>query len=272
MLFLPRPSIAFRSPLLAAIMIVALLAATGAGASYTAGDICTDETAIEATTSFGAPLAGIWARDGGTPAYVTTALGIYQRDSATLQAIDSYPYTATGPPVPALLWDGDLGIVTNQDSGRISRYDPIGDAEVWARTLQNVDPDDTLSERPVVQLRQEASDAFRATHATDLIVTATYHDSDSTDNRVYALNADTGQTVWIFNENGNLDMDISLGIALDPATERDAVYVATNRTSGSQDSLWAIDVRTGALLWSANVGILFTCFPSAEFGPNRGMI
>jgi outer membrane protein assembly factor BamB len=240
----------------AAIMIVALLAATGAGASYTAGDICTDDTAIQATTSFGAPLAGIWARDGGTPAYVTTALGIYQRDSATLQAIDSYSYTATGPPVPALLWDGDLGIVTNQDSGRISRYDPIGDAEVWARTLQNGNPNDALSRRPVVQLRSEASDAFRAAHATDLIVAATRQSGDLTDNRVYALNAETGQTVWIFNENGAVDMDNAFGMALDPPI--DTVYVTTARTSASQDSVWAIDVTTGAGLWSANCGQIWT--------------
>jgi outer membrane protein assembly factor BamB len=73
---------------------------------------------------------------------------------------------------------------------------------------------------------------------------------------VYGLNAGTGATEWTFNPASAYDMDIVYGMALDAPIDR--VYVTTDRSSSSQDSVWVIDVRTGGLVWSQNYGAIET--------------
>ena len=80
----------------------------------------------------------------------------------------------------------------------------------------------------------------------------------NTSNRVYALNAETGEVVWVFNEDGAQSMDASYEAPfLDYATDR--LVIGTDRTfSTEQDSIWSIDLLTGGKAWSASVGQVFS--------------
>jgi outer membrane protein assembly factor BamB len=120
---------------------------------------------------------------------------------------------------------------------------------------------DLISATPNVHLLRFASEAFKATYPFDLVYVPTRYSTgcagSTTDNRVYALRADTGAIVWIFNETGAVDMDFISGSAfLDP--EEDRLYVGSERSDPTQPSLWAIDVLTGTAAWSTSVGGLQT--------------
>ncbi|MEM8609266.1 MAG: PQQ-binding-like beta-propeller repeat protein [Myxococcota bacterium] len=104
-----------------------------------------------------------------------------------------------------------------------------------------------------------ATEAFNALYGGPLVYVGTAYASSTgcvvgqtTDNRVYALDPSDGSTVWTFNGSGSIDLDVVAGLALNVAADR--LYVTSERTSASQDSLWAINVLTGALVWSANAG------------------
>lgn len=125
---------------------------------------------------------------------------------------------------------------------------------IWTNDLKRTGcASDKLDAAPVTHVRNTATAAFQAAYTTSLVYVGTrFGCSTRQANRVYALNADTGAIEWTFNGTGTFDMDyISSAPVLDAAT--DTLYVTTERTySASQDSVWAIDVLTGTLNWSAN--------------------
>jgi len=224
--------------------------------SYTAGDTCLDDTAIQALTSMGTGINGVDARVAANDVYVTTGAGVFSLDSATLAQAAGLGMLATGPPIASILHDGSLAVLVTQQAGRISRYAADVGVEDWYRYLQKSSSSDTLSVRPVVHLLSLASPAFQSAYDDDLVVVGSRHSSDTTGNRVYGLNARNGVTEWTFNDAATVQMDVVHGLTLDAPIDR--VYVTTERSSASQDSVWAIDVRTGGLVWSQNYGEMRT--------------
>lgn len=167
-------------------------------------------------------------------------------------------------PNPTRLNDDSYGAFVVQQDGVVTRIDPTGTSPslVWQTDLRRTGcPEDSVSAAPVVQLRRYASASFRARHATDLVYVATRYDSDCANgnisNRVYALNAETGQPVWTFNEGGEYSVDAAFEApGLDYAGDR--ILLGTDRTaSATQDSLWSIDVLNGTRKWSSSVGQVY---------------
>jgi outer membrane protein assembly factor BamB len=146
--------------------------------------------------------------------------------------------------------------------------------EEWAVSLRRGGcPSDRLGSSPAVHLRRRATDAFRAAYPTDLVYVGTWYETcagSTTGNRVSAFNAVTGVETWSFNQIGFVQMDGVAGIVLDGARQTevqsdrrtftrwqqgDTLFVTTERrASVTQHSVWAIDVSTEGLRWSANHG------------------
>lgn len=113
---------------------------------------------------------------------------------------------------------------------------------------------------PVVHVRRYATPAFQAAYSGDVVYMATANVCDTTpdtkENRIFALDAASGDILWTFNESNSVDMDwVSESPVLD--IQNDMLIVASDRrASPTQDSLWGIDVLTGTAAWSASVGRL----------------
>ena len=111
-----------------------------------------------------------------------------------------------------------------------------------------------------MQRLEDSSDAFRSSFGEDLVYVGTSHQvstGNNTTNRIYALAASGGLIEWTFNQSATQEVDIVQGLALD--TANDLLYFTTDRTaSTSQDSVWALNVIDGTLVWSANAGRIFT--------------
>ncbi len=161
------------------------------------------------------------------------------------------------------LWVDDGGarfMAIPTDNGIIYRASPDTQTQDWARSLRRVScSSDKLGggDTVAVALRRHASPTFQSVYASDVVLVATRYGcaSGREDNRVFALNADTGMILFQFNGSGAFQVDAAVGLALDQAT--DTLYLATDRTlSTNQDSLWAINIMTGARRWSANAGQL----------------
>jgi hypothetical protein len=133
-------------------------------------------------------------------------------------------------------------------------------------------PGDSIDSTPAVVLYSFADTtpgsrgrAFRddidatAGHAGDDVVIVITNDGcgDRTRNRIIALWAKDLTTKWIFNADGEVKMDRSMaGCTIDYAAMR--VYCGTDLVdeAAGQSSLFALDVITGALLWSENAGAI----------------
>jgi outer membrane protein assembly factor BamB len=78
------------------------------------------------------------------------------------------------------------------------------------------------------------------------------------DNKIYAISADTGAIIWIFNEENGQPYDI--GRLATPVLDygTDLLFVGSEIFNPDQDSLWAIDVLTHSPVWSANAGAIST--------------
>jgi outer membrane protein assembly factor BamB len=125
---------------------------------------------------------------------------------------------------------------------------------------------DRLTAPPMVQLRRFSSAAFQVRVTTDLVYVATRFSSlcsghADEDNQIIAYNGATGGIEWTFNAKvmgvAPYDMDIIYS-GMTQAPGSDILFVGTDRKSPTQDSLWAIDVLTGTLVWSTNVGPVWT--------------
>jgi outer membrane protein assembly factor BamB len=167
-----------------------------------------------------------------------------------------------GTPNAVTLGDGlsnDAVFVASDGLAHLTRFDPEHAVAVWRVELTREScGDDSLAGTPAVYLRRLGTDAFRAQHDHDIVYVATKLGCGTeTANRVYAINAHDGGIVWVFNSTEFVDMDAALA---DPFldVENDVLYVATDRTTTTQDSLFAINAITGALIWSANHDRIWT--------------
>jgi hypothetical protein len=180
---------------------------------------------------------------------------VHHPESLEIEGVSSAGDSITGASPVEVLDDGAEYLFVTRDSGILEKLS-VGASSVWTVDLTHGESGDTLAAIPVAHLHRHASAAYQAEYANDLVYAGTTHggsDKD-TDNRIYAIDADTGAIAWIFNNGASVEMDAVQGLALDESN--DVLFVATSRTHPEQDSLLAIDVLTATVLWSQNVGEL----------------
>jgi len=181
------------------------------------------------------------------------------------------PSSFTGPSAvtelsPVVLAnDGLIVVFLVTEEGEVERWDIEGTPNlIWSESIKrNVAcTSDSIIAAPLVQLRRFSSAAFQAEYSTDLVYVGTRYggacgigDPDE-DNQIVAYNAQNGNPVWTFNNSATVDMDFVGALAQEDGS--DILFVASDRTDPTFDSLWAIDVLTGTLLWSENVGPVWT--------------
>ena len=178
-----------------------------------------------------------------------------------------------GASPPVALDDGSGAEFVARNDGVVTRLNLPSLANAWSvNARRGFCGSDSLGSAPAVHLRRGATDAFKSAYSTDIVYVGTRYDvcaGSTTQNRVYALTPHSGSTQWAFNETGSVAMDIVAGVILDGrrgtqvlggiAVTRwlhgDTLFVTSERrASVSQHSVWAIDVTTSQLRWSANFG------------------
>ncbi len=203
------------------------------------------------------------------------------RNGDTLESLGgpALPANIVGTSPPVLLDDDMAAEFVSRTDAAVNRINLSGSfVPMWGTSLRRAGcGSDTLSAPPVVHLRRRATAAFKAAYTTDLVYVGTFYQSvggaacagDTTQNKVVALNAATGDIMWQFNGDGLTSTDVVVGLALDRTTDvqldpqvdivtirqEDTLFVTTERrASVSQNSIWAIDVVTGTLRWGRNAG------------------
>jgi outer membrane protein assembly factor BamB len=202
-----------------------------------------------------------------------STLFTYANDDLENGVVDLYDNQGAGnivdTPTLVLLTGGvDYAVFISRDDGTVERVD-ISSNGTLSSAWGGIDLSHpecinaSLSAAPTVHQRDYASDAFRAKFSRDVVYVPTHYDSacanGNSENRVYALNAEDGSSVWTeaFNGSAYVEMDAASRAGyLD--IENDLLYVGTGSGGGSQDSLWAIDVLTGTRAWSTNIGAIRT--------------
>jgi hypothetical protein len=179
----------------------------------------------------GAPTV-VQLESGAIAAFVATSRGSVYR-------VDIEPAT------------GALGVAWVRDLRRMLNGVPIcqaGDGDGFAAA-------------PVVQLRADASQAFRDRFAHDVLYVGTADGcGDTTRNRVLALDAASGGDLWVFNIDGTIKVDrVATSPVLDAGA--DVLYVPTDLApnASGQSSLFALDVLAAdgaGLQWDTNAGAL----------------
>lgn len=193
----------------------------------------------------------------------------------TLQPIDAAVLLGNVPDVSPMvrLDDGSEAEFVGREDGVLTRVELPGLATPWHQSLRRGScPADMLRAAPVVHLRRRSTDAFKASFATDVVHVGTRYTGcagSTTMNRIYAVRATDGATLFTFNEGAHVSMDTVSGLALDETPVVDLVggrvvrrplqgvtlFFTTERTASvSQHSVWALDVLTEQLRWSRNHG------------------
>lgn len=160
----------------------------------------------------------------------------------------------------------DVAYATSGD-GRVYAFNSATGAQLWQSAVLG----NAIVGSPSVQLAMFSLPSYP--HAFDLVIVGTRNTADTTTNKIYGLNGNTGAIVWIFAP-GNLDIISSTPI-LDYATN--SVWVTSRAgAAGTQPSFWKLDTATtnaaGSLLNSVVLGSLAAgnrhLDASPEFGIN----
>lgn len=155
---------------------------------------------------------------------------------------------------------GVNGIFTGDQSGRVYAFDSDTGAPIPGWTNNGVTPltgASSIQTTPVFQARAFSSAAAQAVMPSDLVFIAT-RNSSATNNRIYALRADTGAVVWVGPTNSagvQQNMDIVAGV---PWVEYDAtginrLWVGSRSNNNTQPSLWVLDSLTGRIIKTFNI-------------------
>jgi outer membrane protein assembly factor BamB len=148
--------------------------------------------------------------------------------------------------------------------GHVYAIDAGTGAVIWSADLRRpLCASDSLTAPPAVVLRSVC--AYHSGCAmppgaagTDLVVIGTRmgcgpHGVEAAANRVVALRADNGVPVWMFNATLTDHVDyVAEGASLD--YERNRIYVGTGRRVPTDNSVFALNLTTGAKAWARNVG------------------
>jgi len=181
---------------------------------------------------------------------------------------------AASPPIA--MDDASGAEFVARGDGVLTRVNLPGFVQNWSVSLRRGSCGaDGLGSSPALHLRRFATDGFKSAYPHDLVYVGTRYSeacgaSNTTQNRVYAVDATTGAAIWAFNETFSVSMDVVAGVVVDGARETqvlrdgttsthwmhgDTLFVTSERrASVSQHSVWAIDVLTSQLRWSANYG------------------
>jgi outer membrane protein assembly factor BamB len=136
-----------------------------------------------------------------------------------------------------------IAYVTSQDGFAYAVNTSTG-AQVWKSALLGT----TLQGGANVWLQAIKSLTFAGGVTSDVVIVGTSNTGNATSNKVYALNGNTGATVWTFSP-GNMDI-ISSTSQVD--FTNNTVWVTSRSNSGSQPSVWKLNAQTGALITSWN--------------------
>ena len=196
--------------------------------------------------------------------FLPTGSGLFAHDAASAADLGS---TITSgliarPPLVVELGTGPAAatyVFVASSDGRLYRQQMVGGAMVpsGARDLRRPGCSaDRLAGTPAIQLKRFSNDGYSLSGDTLFVITQ-HGCGDHSENQVVAIDAGASMgspPLWTFNEFGEYQMDGSAGgCTVDYAINR--IYCATDAgSSGSQSSVWAIDVNTGQLVWSHNAG------------------
>lgn len=153
----------------------------------------------------------------------------------------------------------DAAVIAGDQGGTVYSINPATGASNWAtpKALAGLGAD-AIQAPVAAQLRAYSNGLF--THTTDVLFAATLNSTTtvpcgtaSTNNKLFALNASTGDVLWTFNNtagpNCTHEMNYVSGM---PYVDygRNRVYVTSHSDDATktQPSLWVIDSVTGALV------------------------
>lgn len=157
---------------------------------------------------------------------------------------------------------GVSAIFTGDQSGRMYAFSSDTGSKLSGWVKNNGDAPlsgaSSIQTTPVFQARALSSPAAQAVMPSDLVFVAT-RNSSATTNRIYALNAATGDIVWIGPKNATtgalMNMDIVSGV---PWVEYDAtginrLWVGSRSNNNTQPSLWILDSLTGNVIQTISI-------------------
>ncbi|MFQ5664054.1 MAG: DNRLRE domain-containing protein [Terriglobia bacterium] len=159
-------------------------------------------------------------------------------------AIQSRP-----PVVPAAMSSTGVNLAyVGSDDGKVYAFNVLTGVKLWEAPVALVGG--SIQGATAVQLSGFSNAGF--THTVDLVIAGTRNvGAGSTgNNRVVALNGNTGVEVWSFQPS-NMDI-INSTPSVDYASN--AVWVTSRSGGNLQPSLWKLDSNTGVLLDSFFVG------------------
>jgi outer membrane protein assembly factor BamB len=140
-------------------------------------------------------------------------------------------------------------------TGQLYAVNAATGANVWAPLA--LPGAEAFEAAPAVQLGDYSNTAFQAQYgATADVIFVVSKNTNTTNNRVYAVRLSDGALLWQFNETGAYQMDGSVGgVWIDYSRNR--LYIPTRAgATGTQSSLWALDSLTGTLLGSLVLGYI----------------
>jgi outer membrane protein assembly factor BamB len=148
------------------------------------------------------------------------------------------------------------GLLVTGDNGFAYLLQPTTLATIWSRSLQRTGStsDETSVGPPVVQVLASSNAPFRAARNTDVAIIGTYYPTSTTANRLYGLDAQTGNILWLANPTGSLLMDAIHGLTLDYA--RNSVYVTSDKHLAEQNTIWAMNTINGVKKWARDLGAI----------------
>jgi outer membrane protein assembly factor BamB len=187
----------------------------------------------------------------------TTLTRLDPATGAPLNSRDFFSVTLTRPIVPRLQGSLTNAVFVGGSDGAAYSCNPDTLANVWSRSLRrSTCTSDAIAAAPVF-LRRDLADAnFQAARTQDLVIFGTDYACGTTSaNKVYALDASSGNVVWIFNATGtSFSVDRVGGLAVDYG--HNLIYVVSHKTdpSGTQSTVWALKATTGTRVWSEDFG------------------
>jgi hypothetical protein len=176
-----------------------------------------------------------------------SAPGTIPTTSGTFYTVGSAEQTVTGGTV-----------IGGDQSGRVYSVDAFIGATNWTANLSA--KADAIQAGVAVQMRTYSDAAFRAQYTTDVIfaasrnTTGTNCGTPATNNKLFALRADTGASLWTFNDTCTHAIDYIVGM---PYVDyvRNRLYLATR---GTGSTLWILNTLDGSVVQQLALGNLET--------------
>ena len=181
---------------------------------------------------------------------------IISLDTAT--GLHTWSPVATNQPVQGWLsWveGGPAGAVIGGDqSARVYSLDAASGAANWTADLSA--KADGIQAGVAAQMRAYSDAAFQATYSSDVLFVASRNTGPTncgaaaTNNKLFALRADTGATLWAFNDACTDSVDYIVGMPYVDYT-RNRIYLSSR---GTGSTFWILDSLSGAVVNQLSLG------------------